>query len=370
MQYNSVSDRLYCGGNSMSVIDCASDTIVHTIPVAATVFAFDSSRNKLYAGGSGPLSVIDCERDSVVATISRVDSAGALCFNPTAAKVYTTSGDTLFAVHANADTIVARLGFTGLAPTLACDPQRNRVFCACTGYWSSIDCAVDTVVLSERIYSALSFLACNTSVDRLYILTSSSDGVAVCDATTGQRLASIRLDGIPSGAGLSQGLDRLYCLPMCNTAPVLSQTGLLVVVDCVTDSLDGVVPLTMWARAIGVDTVGNKLYFMNAGAGIGSIGAVDCARNVVTSYTYAGESPGPVCYNPNNRQLYWSTGAYTGENGAVMVFDCVGDTVLKRIPVDGGVPDSSTSPRSEQALRGSLRSHAAPGGHLRNRLQG
>ena len=56
MQYNSVNDRLYCGGSLLSVIDCVSDTVVGTIPVAATTFAFDSSRNKLYAGSSGPLT--------------------------------------------------------------------------------------------------------------------------------------------------------------------------------------------------------------------------------------------------------------------------------------------------------------------------
>jgi len=44
-----------------------------------------------------------------------------------------------------------------------------------------------------------------------------------------------------------------------------------------------------------------------------------------------------MCYNPNNDRLYWSTGAFAGTVPTITVFDCTGDTIVKRIPTIGGV---------------------------------
>ncbi|GEM_PF-924051 len=336
--YNCLNDRLYCGGSSVSALDCAGDTLVHTIPVAATVFTLDSASGKLYAGSNGPLSVIDCAGDSVVATIPRVDSAGALCYNPTAGKVYATSGDTLFAVDSNHDSVVASLHFTGLGPILTFDPQRNRIYCTYSGNWASIDCAGDSVILTTHVGLTASFLACDVTRDRLYLTVPQYDPVlAVYDATAGQYVTEVDVDGLPSGSGWCPGLDRVYCLPDCVTEPHYYQSCLVSAVSGAGDSIAGLVPLTMVALAISLDTVHNRLYFMYSGGPIGCIGTVDCSCNIVTSYAYAGESPGPICYNPNNDRLYWSTGAYTGTNATITVFDCAGDSVVKRIPTIGGV---------------------------------
>ena len=329
--YNRGNDRLYCGGSSISVVDCAADTVMHTIAIAATFFALDSTHNMLYAGRGGPLSVIDCAADSVIATIPGIGAAATLCFNPTAGKVYAVSNDTLYAIQTGGDSIVARLPFAGLAPLLTCDPQRNRIYCTHGGYWSSVDCACDSVILTIRVGLTASFMACNVARDRLYLtFPQYSPAVDVYDATTGQCVTEVMLDGSPSGAGWCSGLDRLYCPPRTGAC-------LLSAVSGAGDSIAGLVPLTMMALAISLDTVHNRLYFMYNGGPIGCVGIVDCSRNVVTSYAYAGESPGPMCYNPNNDRLYWSTGAYTGTDATITVFDCAGDSVVKRIPTIGGV---------------------------------
>jgi len=148
----------------------------------------------------------------------------------------------------------------------------------------------------------------------------------VFDGATGQTLATIITEGI-RGSTWSPTLDRAYCPP---GACLLSVNG-------ANDSVAGVIPLTMRASAISVDTLHNRLYFLYQGSEIGCVGVVDCARNVVTSYAYVGESPGPMCYNPNNDRLYWTTGSYTGVNGTITVFDCASGAVVKRIPVNGGV---------------------------------
>jgi len=343
MQYNAQNDRLYFGGNQISVIDCVADSVVVTIPVAATSFGYDSASNKLYVGRSGPLAVIDCVSDSIIASLPEVGSAIALCPNPAAAKVYAATVDTLFAIRADGDSVVARLPFDSLTPLLACDPQRNRIYCTHSrrdwGHWTSIDCSVDTVIRTRVTPLPIAFLACNTARDILYVFFRTSyDEVFVYDATTGQILTSVMVDGVPPGGGWSPGLDRLYCLPLRRAGgdPGFSCC-LLSAIDGTGDSVVGVVPLTMKAGSIVLDTVRNLLYFMYGPSACGSLGVVDCARNVVTSYAYAGENPAALCYNPNNNRLYWSTAAWSGHGNSVTVYDCSTNTVVRKVITDNEV---------------------------------
>jgi len=336
MQYNSLNDRVYCAGDSMTVVDCSADTVVRTIAVAASSFVYDSATNKLYVGRGGPLAVIDCAVDSVVAVLPEVDSAIALCFNPTAQKAYAATVDTLFAIRADGDSVVARLPFDGLKLLLACDPQRNRVYCTRSrddwGYWSSIDCSADTVLRTCTTPYPLTFLACNTSRDMLYVFFRTAyDGVLMYDATTGQVVTSVMTDGVPRGGGWSPSLDRLYCLPLVYEDPGYSCC-LLSAVDGVGDSIAGVVPLTVKAENITLDTVHNRLYFTYASSGSGCVGTADCAQNVVTSYEYGGASPYAICYNPNNDRLYWRSGG-----SSITVYDCSTNTKIKKVNASGDV---------------------------------
>jgi DNA-binding beta-propeller fold protein YncE len=329
IQYNAQNDRLYCGGDEIAVIDCATDSMVGAIPVAASSFGYDSASNKLYVGRNGPLGVIDCTSDSLVATIPEVSSATALCFNPTAQKIYAVTTDTLFAIRDDGDSVVARLPFDSLRPLLACDPQRNRVYCAGSdsdwGILSSVDCSADTVLWVSITEVPPTFLACNTDRDALYaFLRGGVDKALVYDGASGHDLARVPVDGVPSGGGWSQVLDRLYCAPLVYPEPVYSCC-LLSAVDGTRDSIVGVVPLTVRAEAIALDTLRNRLYFTYGSTACGSIGVVDCDQNVVTSYSYAGRYPTAPVYNPNNNRLYYTT--WDG----VKVYDCSTNAVRGRV---------------------------------------
>ncbi len=337
MQYNAQNDRLYCGGDHISVIDCASDTMMGTIPVAASAFGYDSASNKLYVGRNGWLAVIDCATDSVVVVLPEVRSAVALCWNPTAQKVYAATIDTLFAIRTDGDSVVARLPFDSLKPLLACDPQRNRIYCTGSdrdwGILTGIDCTADTVLKTTITILPITFLACNTARDLLYIFFRTYyDEVFMYDGTTGEQLTSVYVDGVPPGGGWSPGLNRLYCFPVRRVSGDQRYGGcLLSAIDGTGDSVAGVVPLTMKAGSIVLDTVRNLLYFMYGPSACGSVGVVDCARNVVTSYAYAGENPAALCYNSNNNRLYWSTAAWSGHGNSVTVYDCSTNTVVHKV---------------------------------------
>jgi len=336
MQYDGQNDRLYCGGNATTVIDCAADTVVHTIAVSASAFALDSSDAKLYAGGGGPLTVIDCATDSVTAIIREIGPVEALSFNPTAGKVYATSGETLYAVRTDGDSIVTRLHFTSLLPVLACDPQRNRVFFAYghdTQYLGSLDCSCDSALLKQPVFQTAYSLVCNVARDRLYHV--GPGRVIVADGTTGQTLTWVLTQSL-AGSVWTPRLDRLYC-PPAPSDPPYSQQQLLTAVVGTGDSIAGIVPLTMCAGQVTVDTVHNRLYFVYQTVSVGCVGAVDCSRNIVTWYRYAGNWTSAICYNPNNDHLYWATSDEDSASSFVKVFDCATESVIKRIPIGGEI---------------------------------
>ncbi len=334
LQYNYLNDHLYCGGSSMSVIDCAADTVVRTIAVAAKVFDFDSTDNKLYAGSDGPLAVIDCATDSVAAALPRIDSVGALCYNPTAGKVYATSGDTLYAVRTQDDSLIAALYFGGLVQMLTCNPIRNRIYFVdgvSSRYLRCVDCTTDSAVLRANFNMTPYSLACNVARNLIYF--GSYCAVVLLDGNTGRDLKWITTES-SSGCGWCPSLDRLFCPPVVRDYPNPTQLCLFTTVDGLGDTLDGFLPLTMYAPSITLDAVHDRLYFAYPSLLLGCIGAVDCTRNIVTRYKLV---PGAeaVCYNPNNDRLYYGLYDYDADTSVVIVYDCAAEEIVKKIPVNG-----------------------------------
>jgi YVTN family beta-propeller protein len=320
--YNHLNDRLYCGGSSIAVIDCAQDTVVRTIAAPAATFAFDSTHNKLAAGASGALTVIDCERDSIVAVVDRVRGATkTLCYNPTAEKVYAALGDTLFAVDVHSDSVIGQLVFPGLTPSLACDPQTNRVYC-----WSrnptllhAVDCAGDVSIYQKQILDGTIDLACDPVRDK--VVYTVYWGAYILDGSTGLLIADLPVDGERPVPLHSPGLDRMFCVP---------DSQVLFAISCADDSVVGGIPMAFWPHRFCLDTALDKLYFSGGGR---AIGAADCARHVVTSYLWQCDGPQWMASNPNGNKLYVSC----NEDSSVVVFDGTADTVLKSIQIGGRV---------------------------------
>ena len=333
LQYNSLNDRLYCGGNSVSVVDCASNIVVKTIAAAAKVLVLDSADGKLYAGSDGPLSVIDFFGDSIVASMRRIDSVGAICYNPTAGKVYATSRDTLYAVRAQSDSVVAARYFGGLVQMLACNPATNRIYFVDGISWEYlqiVDCASDSAVLRADIGMYPYSLACNAARHLVYFV--SGGRVYLLDGATGQIVTFVMTQS-DEGCVWSPGLDRVICPPSLNEDPP-SQQCLLTAVDGSGDTLAGFLLLTVSASSISLDTVHNRLYFAYPNLGLGCIGAVDCTRNIVTQCRLV---PGAeaVCYNPNNDRLYYGIYDCDADTSVIVVYDCAAEQIVKKIPVNG-----------------------------------
>jgi YVTN family beta-propeller protein len=321
--YNRFNDRLYCGSGPLTVVDCATDSVIRTIAANGLAFAFDSTHNTLYCGSYGSLTVVDCNSDSVIASIPRVTAAtNALLYNSTAKKVYATVRDTLYAVDTNGDSVVAALYFAGLYQTLACDPIQNWVYCGSTSgatYLRAIDCAGDTQVYRQMFAGSPTGLACDPEQDK--VVWGHAWGAYICSGSTGSPLTFVPLDGESPELHYASGLDRVLSVPERHS---------LMTISCADESVVGGVPLVPKAVRLCLDTIQNKLYFIT---GVRAIGVVDCSRRVVTSYMWQCDNPEWMAFNPNGNKLYCSSVS----DLSIVVFDGFADTAIKSINVGGRV---------------------------------
>jgi DNA-binding beta-propeller fold protein YncE len=324
--YNPLLDRIYCATWGMRVIDCATDSIVDSLPMYTkdAIFALDTLRNRLYIGAVDTFRVVDCSADTIVASIYELRGAEAVCFapSPSGGKVYVGVDDTLFALTVNADTIVYRQGFTSPF-TLACDPERGRIYFAQSRNLIALNCANDSIIWTDHV-GAVTGLAAAPAENKVYALLGGD--VRALNGETGQQLQKFEYFDY-GGLHYSALLNRLFL-----TADGGGEDNTRAI-DCGADSVTSVIPLGAYVGyfegSVCLDSADNKLYFS---AGASGVGVVDCQTNKVTSYICASREPYPstppcLVYNAHGNRLY------IRRDTSLFVVDCRADTVLKVIPV-------------------------------------
>ena len=324
--YNPLVDRVYCATWGMKVIDCATNSIVDSLPIPArnAVLALDTIHNKLYVGATDTFRVVDCDVNSIVASLYELRGAEAVCFAPSisGSKVYVGIDDTLFALSVKTDTVVYRRQFYSVNPIVS-DPEHDRIYYGRGGVLGAMKCSNDSVLWTFGDGPAFA-LAAAPAEGKVYELT--PNYVYALDGETGQELQWF--DALEySGLQYSASLNRLF--PIANGA----YQDYTLAIDCGADSIASVIPLGAyvgyWDGSLCVGSTDNKLYFS---AGASGVGVVDCQTNKVTSYICASREPyvtPPSClaYNAQGGKLY------VRKDTSLLVLDCKADTVLKVIPV-------------------------------------
>ncbi len=317
--YNPLVDRVYCATWCMPVIDCATDSIVDSLPVYArnATFDLDTLHNKLYVGAADTFRVIDCNRDSVVASIPDLRKTLAVCFQPTAARVYVGNQDGLFAIDTKSDTLAywQKLDSVNL---LACDPERNRVYFTvwCYGYYQvyALDCSRDSIIWWRNLTGRPIAMAAVPEYDKLYVLQYGH--THILDGSTGQTLRQFYPES-DSALGYSSAAKRVF----------LTWNGHEVTaIDCRTDTVVGVTPLAPHITDVCLDSVNNKLYFS---VGKSGVGVVDCSTGKVKSYARVDGSLRSLKLDSRDGKLYCSG------DSSIFVLDCGTDTFVKEIPIHG-----------------------------------
>jgi len=87
--WNSTNDKLYwAGGDSVTVIDCAADTIITAVSAGYSGLFYDSGDNRLYCSGQGTVTVIDGATDEVLTSIGVGPNAWRMAYSPPQERLY------------------------------------------------------------------------------------------------------------------------------------------------------------------------------------------------------------------------------------------------------------------------------------------
>jgi DNA-binding beta-propeller fold protein YncE len=123
-----------CSGQGLAVIDCRNDSVVKTIPIPT----FDAwsmcyvAYDKLYVGGVGAVSIVDCIGDTLIRSypfsFSRLvpgrEGKRVYCWRPNSLCTFDPAGDTL---------VAEATWEAGSAQDLLYVPDVNKVYCAAPG---------------------------------------------------------------------------------------------------------------------------------------------------------------------------------------------------------------------------------------------
>ena len=288
----------------MKVIDCATDSIVASLPIPArnAILSLDTIHNKLYVGATDTFRVIDCRHDSVVASLYELRNAQAVCFAPSSFenKVYVGVDETLFAIRVKTDTVIYRHQFYSTANPIVYDAEHDRVYVGASGSLTAMNCADDSIVWSTYTGGVIG-LAYAPAENKVYALT--GDAIYAVDGETGRQLQWLTVHSY-SGLQYSALLDRVFLVSNGGDEDNARA------IDCRADTVVSITPLGAYVGylepSVCVDSADNKLYFS---AGAAGVGVVDCTTNKVTSYILASHLPYPagppsIVYDAHGDKLY------------------------------------------------------------------
>jgi YVTN family beta-propeller protein len=125
---NTRDNKVYCGSDSLIVIDGVGDTVITKLPGGDGGICFNSRYNKVYGVSGSQTVVIDGRGDTVLTTAA---AGSPVCYDSLNNKVYCVSDhDTVSVIDGATDAVVARIG-VGLDPIhILWNEVHNRIYVA------------------------------------------------------------------------------------------------------------------------------------------------------------------------------------------------------------------------------------------------
>lgn len=196
---NRVTNKIYVPnnlGNSVSVIDGDTDTVLTTISLGAGAgpyfAAVNETTNKIYIANNfgNSVSVIDGTDDTVITTVPTGSGPRAIAINETSNMIYVANygASTVTVINGTDNTVSTTLDIgVGTRPTsLAVNETTNKLYTA--NYWNNtisvIDCTtgtIDAVIPASADQDSPRFVAVNEETDMIYVANFRSENVTVID---------------------------------------------------------------------------------------------------------------------------------------------------------------------------------------------
>jgi DNA-binding beta-propeller fold protein YncE len=225
MAYSETSDRVYCADYSnldsaaVTVINGTTNQVVTTIRIddlSAPFLLWCRSGDRMYCSLGNSVSVIDCANDSVEKTIT-MNGTGAMALDTIDNLIYhicySGSGSKLAVIDVSADTAWHKILTIGDMPVSVVWNSRKDVVYATTVLGISvwvIDCPTDSIIASLNFNGYPLDTYWNSLNNKVYISVSDMSRVLTFDPQTLQILDTIPMPGYPTAMAWDKLTNRTY----------------------------------------------------------------------------------------------------------------------------------------------------------------
>ena len=266
-------------GNSVSVVNTASNTVSTVIPVCSgpTGVAVSPDGTRVYAAcqSGAAVSVIDASSNSVIDTIAVGGSPSQLAVRPDNSQVYVVipAADQIAVIDAASRSVVGRIGVGSRPSSVAFDPSGSRAFVS--NLWSSnvsvIDTASRSVVNTFAAGSGPSDVEVSPDGNTVYVSNQYANSVSAHSAASGAQIGVVSGLVGPNSITLALGGRRLFVTNgNGGGATAIDASALSSLATCGTGSL----PTSVAASADG-----SRVYVTNQYSF--SLSVIDAASNAV-----------------------------------------------------------------------------------------
>lgn len=172
---------------------------------------------------------------------------------------------TLLAGSASAQKIVAMVPTTGFSPSaLAVNTVTNKIYVLnqSSGTVDVLDGATNSIVATVSVSSSISRLAVNENTNKVYVIDPFAGRMSVIDGATNTVTASVNF-GVRIGVlAINPVTNRVYVTTSRSGVDVITgpTSGTVSVIDGNTNNVLADVPITLFANALAVNTVANRIY--------------------------------------------------------------------------------------------------------------
>jgi YVTN family beta-propeller protein len=268
-------------GNTVSVVDGASNTLTATIAVGANPWgiAVNATGSRVYTANQGAnnVSVIDTASNTVTATIAMGNQPLGIAVNPSGTRVYVGnySDNTVKVIDTSSNTVVATIPVGNGPIGIAVNPAGTRVYVANSpgSSVSVIDTGTNTVTATVPVGNGPVGIAINPAGTRVYTANSNTNNISVIDTATNTVTTSIAAGTAPRGISINPAGTRAYVANQTSQDVTVIDLGSNTVVTAVP--MGGVAPY-----GLSVNPTGTAVY---VAIQTGNVKVIETAGNTVSA---------------------------------------------------------------------------------------
>jgi len=277
------------GGNTVSVIDTATHTVIVIVPVGSNPHgvAIHPDGTKVYVTnfGSNTVSVIDTATHTVIATVTVGSGPIGVAIHPDGSTVYVANevSNTVSIIDTASNTVTATVTVGSYPYGVAVHPDGRAVYVANELSYtvSVIDTATNTVTATVPVGSYPRGVAVHPDGSTVYVANHYSNTVSVIDTATRTVTDTVPVGSHPVGVAVHPSGSTVY------VANAVSNT--VSVIDTATYTVTATLPVGSDPYGVAVHPSGSTVYVANALSN--TVSVIDTATYTVTDTVPVGSLP-------------------------------------------------------------------------------